>query len=189
MELRFSDQGAGNVEVCSGDQWHAVTNGAIVNNNTRGNIAVIARDSTSVMIRYTNNQRVQEYDVSCTNVSDGQIQSTTVAGVSRETTKLQINGLAPDTNYTCCATAYMMTSVPIDIISLSCTTTNTLRLDLPVPPPTTFTASQVGDGLFMIGFWTVLGICVLVLFVCVGFIIGCLVALKQQNRLMKYSIG
>lgn len=185
MELRFSGQGSGNVEVCSGDQWHAVTNGVIVDNNTRGDITVIARNPTSVMIRYTsNNLEVQAYDVSCTTVSNGQIQSITVADVSREITEIQ--GLAPDTNYECCATAHVMTSVPIDTISMSCTPTNTLRLELPVPPPTTSTTSQVGDSLFMIGFWTILCICVLVMFVCVGFIIGCLVALKRQTRSLKY---
>lgn len=188
MEVRFSDQGSRNVEVCSGDQWHAVTNGAIVDNNTRGTIAVITRNPTSVMIRYTsNNLEVQAYDVSCTTVSNGQIQSTTVADVivSREIAEIEINGLAPDTNYECCATAHVMTNVPIDTISMNCTTINTLPL--PVLPPTTLTTSQVGDSLFMIGFWTILCICVLVMFVCVGFIIGCLVALKQQTRSLKYS--
>ena len=189
MELRFSDQGSGNVEVCSGDQWHAVTNGAIVNNNTQGNIAVIARNPTSVMIRYTSNSaRVQAYDASCTTVSNGQIHSTKVAAVSRDVTEIQINGLAPNTNYECCATAYMMTNVPIDTISLSCTTTNTPP-SVDLPPVQTPATSEVNNNLFRIGFWTILGICALVLVVFGGFIVGCLVALKQQTKSMKYSIG
>ena len=185
MELRFSDQDSGNVEVCSDDQWFAVTNGVIVNNNTQGNITVIGRNSTSLMIRYISNHlRVQAYNVSCTTVSNGPIHSTKVADVSGEVTEIQINGLAPNTNYECCATAYMMTTVSINTISVTCTVTNTSSSALPSIPPL---VAETNDNLFMIGFWTILCICVLVLFVCGGFIVGCLIALKQQTKSMKYS--
>ena len=186
-ELRFGDQGSRNVEVCSDDQWHAVSIGAIVNNSTRGNISVMAVSPTSVTIGFSLNSLVRAYDLSCTTVSNGQIHSVKVANVSREVTETQISGLAPNTNYECCATAYtMMTSIPIDIISLSCTTTNTPNLPITVQPPAT---SEVSGNLFMIGFWTILGICFLVLFMCVGFIIACLIALKQQTKSLKYSPG
>ena len=185
MELRFGNQGSGNVEVCSDDQWLAVTNGVIVNNNTQGTIAAITRNPTSLMLRYTSNSlRVQAYNVSCTTVSNGQIHSTKVADVSGEVTEIQINGLAPNTNYKCCATAYMMTTVSINTISVTCTITNTSSSALPSVPPSA--TAEVSNNLIMIGFWTILAICILVLFVFVGFIVGCLIALKQQSH-PKYS--
>ena len=184
-ELRFSDQGSRNVEVCSGDQWHVVSNGVIVNNNTRGNISVIAVNPTSITIGFSSNGLgAQPYNMSCTTVSNGQIHSVKVADVSREVSEIQISGLAPNTSYECCATTYTLTSVPIDTISLSCTTTNTPSLPIPVPTPAT---AEVSGNLFMIGFWTILGICLLVLFVCGGFIVGCLIALKQTTKSLKYS--
>ena len=179
MELRFGDQGSGKVEVCSGDQWHAVSNGAIVNNNTRGNITVTAVDPTSVTIGYTSSTMgVQTYDVSCTTVSNGQIHSVKVTDVSREVTMIQISGLSPNTDYECCATAYTTTNVPIDTISLSCTITRTPSL--PVTPPETL---ELNGNFFMIGFWSILGICLLLLCLCGGFIIAYPIALKHTKSL------
>lgn len=182
LELRFGDQGSRNVEVCSGDQWHAVSNGAIVNNNTRGSISVIAVNPTSVTIQYTSNSiGVRAYDMSCTTVRNGQIHSIKVTDVSREVTVIQMNGFTPNTDYECCATAYTITNIPIDTINLSCTTTRTLSL-IEQPPVT----GQLNSNFFMVGFWSILGICLLLLCLCGGFIIAYPIALKRTKS-MKYS--
>ena len=188
MELRFNDGDTKNVEVCRSDQWHAVSNSAIVSNITLGNITVTA-NPTSAMIGFSLNdlrddQRVRGYDVSCTTISNGQIHSVKVADVSREITTTQMTGLTPNTDYECCVTAYIETNIPIDIISLSCTTVRTLSLTPPIPE-----AAELNNNFYIIGFWTSLSICLLVLCVCVLSMILFLCALKQQNKALKYSSG
>ena len=185
MELRFGDHYPKNVEVCSNDHWHVVSNGAIVNNITQGNIAVAVVAPTLVTIEFSSSDvRVRGYTVSCTTGTNGQIHSVIVTDVnrSREVTLIQISGLTPNTNYECCVQAYIETNIPINMVNMSCIKTGTSSLS--VQPQET---SEINNTLYMTGFWASLSICILLLCVCIGCIILLLIVLKRNSS--KYATG
>ena len=45
--------------------------------------------------------------------------------VSTSTTRIQVIGLLPGTEYECCLNAHILTNTPLDLISSECVTTNT----------------------------------------------------------------
>lgn len=173
MELRFNNNSR-NVEVCSNDQWHAVVNSAILSNTPLGNITLMT-NFTSVTIRWStpSDLRVNMYDVMCTTLNDVQVHSINVYNVT--TSNITISGLIPGKVYECCVTAYFWKTIPIDIYSSSCITTNIIK------------HLETLDGCnraYIIGLWIIFSICLL-LAVSVG--CTCILLLKQHKLTVKDS--
>ena len=124
LELRFIDR---NVEVCISDQWHVVVDSAVVNNITLGSIMSIPK-STTVTIVWTPPPDLEfsKYDASCTNEKDGQIHTVKLAALDANMLTINIGGLRPSTDYTCCVTAHTRMSPRIDTLNMACTETRTL---------------------------------------------------------------
>ena len=160
LELRFIDR---NVEVCVSDQWHAVVDSAVVNNITPGNIMSSTADSTSVTVVWTPppNLVFNKYDVSCTNENSGQIHTIKVADLSADVLTVNIRGLMPATDYTCCITVHTETNLQIDTLSMTCTEARTLAEGGPSELSSSSTTIAIGLG-------AVAGFCILLLIVSIG---------------------
>ena len=174
MEFRVNHESSGHgiiaADVCIDDQWHEATSAKVVNSSHQStqNISIQV-DSTSVMIMWSspNDTIISGYDLSCTTsaLSDGQIHEVKVPNVSASTIQIQINGLLPGTEYTCCVNAHIMTNTPLDQISSSCMAT---RAEIPTES-TTMTNQEPSSNDFTIKLGIGLGTCCLLLFVvCVG---------------------
>ena len=131
-----SDGHGGIVEVCIDDQWHEVMSAkfkAVNNSQSQHDIFVMIADSTSAMIKWSEQQSIPNdkiisgYDLSCTAsaLSDGQIHEVKVSNISASTTRIQVNGLLPGTAYECCVNAHLLTNTPLDLIRSSCVATTT----------------------------------------------------------------
>ena len=181
------------VEVCINDQWHETTSIAkAVNNSQSPQDISIQADSTSVMIKWSEQQSIPNdniicgYDLSCTAsaLSDGQINEVKVPNISASTTRVQVNGLLPGTAYECCVRAHIQTNTPLDLISSSCVATRTKS------------SQEPSDGLVN-GLGSGLGICslllVLVVSIQVGYIVSKTSCLKHdsttQGSTKRYGIS
>ena len=175
VELRFNNHSR-NVEVCINDHWHALVNSAVVSNITLGNISSTT-NSTSVTIMFTPpaDLSVNRYDVSCTVSKDGLINSIKVTIVSQGI--VTVNGLTSDTEYECCITAYILATIQLDTLSLSCIQVRT-RLSQPLA------ITEMCSNLGITAFWSTLSVC-LVLLICIGCI--ALLLCKQKCTAVKDS--
>lgn len=173
IELRFNIHSR-NVEVCINDQWHAVVNSAVVSNITLGNISSTT-SSTSVTITFTPpaDVRINRYDVFCTVAKDGHVNSIKVTSINQGI--VTVNGLTSDTEYECCIKAYILTTVEVDTLSLSCIQAKTL---LPQP-------SEMCSNLDAIALGTTLSIFPVLLVICTGCIV--LLLIKQKCTAVKDS--
>ena len=170
MEFRVNHESSGHgiiaADVCIDDQWHEATSAKVANSSHQSpqNISIQV-DSTSVMIMWSSPKDtiISGYDLSCTTsaLSDGQIHEVKLPTVSASTIQIQVNGLLPGIEYTCCVNAHIMTNTPLDLISSSCMATRT--------ESTTLTKQKPSSNDFIIELGIGLGTCCLLLFVvCVG---------------------
>ena len=173
VELRFNNNSR-NVEVCINDQWHAVVNSAVVSNITLGNISSTT-NSTSAIITFTPSADVSinRYDVSCTASKDGHVNSIKVTSINQGI--VMVNGLTSDTEYECCITAYILTTIQVDTLSLSCIRARTL---LPQP----LAVPEMCSKLDTIALGTILSISLVLLVICIG-----LLFFKQKCTSVKDS--
>ena len=182
--------GCGNtVEVCIDDQWHETTSAKVANNSHSSQNISIKVDSTSVMIKWSEQQSIPNdkiisgYDLSCTAsaLSDGQIHEVKLLNISTSTTIVQVNGLLPGTAYECCVNAHIQTNTPLDLISSSCVATRTEFVST-----RTESIQEPNDGL-VIGLGSGLGICslllVLVVSIQVGYIVSKISCLKHDSTI------